>query len=116
MFNLLADNLVEQFGSGIPDENEDDWGGAIYIIRILEEGRSWGAWPEAPKVGEWWSNQDEEDDCVPDDEGFLHSGDDCSMHKCNQPSTDETPGTDSDNNNVSVNNPRPVSRPELARN
>ena len=26
MFNLLADNLVEQFGSGIPDENEDDWG------------------------------------------------------------------------------------------
>lgn len=26
VFNLLADNLVEQFGSGIPDENEDDWG------------------------------------------------------------------------------------------
>ena len=117
VFNLLADHLVEQFGSGIPDDNEDDWG-AIYTKRILEEGRSWGAWPEAPRVGEWKSNQDDQDDSSSSDMAddiIPRSGDD-NGDKGTQPSADEQPGTGPDNNNVSVNDHRPVPRPELARN
>ena len=55
VFNLIFERLVEQFGPGGPDsldECETDYKGEC-LRRILEEGKSWGIWPETPHVGEW---------------------------------------------------------------
>ena len=64
VFNILGDELIEQYGTGF-DEADDTK--AYFTKRILEEGRSWGFWPSAPRVGEWKSydqteNQGEEYD------------------------------------------------------
>lgn len=64
VFNLILEKLVEQFGPGSPaslDECEVDYKGEC-LRRILEEGKSWGAWPETPHVGEWKSTGPAPDD------------------------------------------------------
>ena len=55
VFNLIFEQLVEQFGPGSVDECETDYKGEC-LQRILEQGKSWGFWPETPRVGEWKSN------------------------------------------------------------
>ena len=50
VFNYLGDRLIEEYGTNVDDNEIKD-----YITkRILEEGSSWGHWPKAPKVGEWF--------------------------------------------------------------
>ena len=93
VFNILGDELIEQYGTRF-DEADDTK--AYFTKRILEEGRSWGFWPPAPRVGEWKSydqteNQGEEHDR----EGQSQDeSDDQSQDESGDQSQDEPDGED----------------------